>query len=145
MDVITKFFGEVQIDESEVITFKEPIIGFEDDNEFILIDIVELDSLKCLQSVTRKELCFIVSVPWAYFHDYAFDITDETSELLELETEEDVDIYNILTMKDSIETSTINLLAPIIMNHKKNLASQIVINDGKYTSAHPIKGSDVNT
>lgn len=145
MNIETKFFGEVEVNEQELISFVTPILGFEDDTQYILIDIEELDSMKCLQSVKNKNLCFIVSSPWAYFHDYAFDIDDECSKKLELESEEQIEVYNILTLRDNFASSTINLSAPIILNHEKNLASQIVLSDDLYKTSHPVKSENANT
>jgi len=141
MKIETKFFGNVDIDSNEVISFKKPILGFEGEDKFILIDIEELDSLKCLQSTKTKNLCFIVSTPWVYYNDYAFDIDDEISNHLEIKSEEEIEVFNILTLKDDFESSTINLSAPIILNNEKNFAAQIVIGDEKYSTSHPVKGS----
>ncbi len=145
MNIETKFFGEVSIDEDKIIVFKTPILGFENDEKYILIDIEELDSLKCLQSITNKNLCFVVSTPWVYYNDYEFDIDDDCSEKLELESHEDIAVYNILTLRENFDLSTMNLSAPIILNHNKNFASQIVLSDEKYKTSHPVKRQDANT
>ena len=139
MKIKTKFFGDVEIKKEDIILFKRPILGFDDDNEFILIDIKELDSLKCLQSISNSSLCFIVSTPWIYFENYAFDIEEQVKEELKITSQEDVEIYNILTLKENFDSSTINLSAPIVLNNVKNLASQIIINDDSLKTSHPIK------
>ncbi|MBH9787643.1 flagellar assembly protein FliW, partial [Clostridioides difficile] len=63
--------------------------------------------------------------------DYSFDISEEDREQLQIEKEEDVLPYSIVTMKETFQDSTINLLAPVILNMAKKRGKQIVLQDNK--------------
>lgn len=119
MKIATKFLGEVEIIEQDILTFEHGLLGLEEERKFILLPIDADLPLAILQSVERPEIGFVVAYPFAFKKDYSFDISEEDLGQLHLEKEEDVLTYSIVTMKDTLQDSTINLLAPLIINMKK--------------------------
>ncbi|MBG9692371.1 flagellar assembly protein FliW [Lysinibacillus sphaericus] len=131
MKIATKFLGEVEINEQDILTFEHGLLGLEEEREFILLPIDADLPLAILQSVERPEIGFVVAYPFAFKKDYSFDISEEDLEQLHLEKEENVLTYSIVTMKDTFQDSTINLLAPLIINMEKKYGKQIVLQDSK--------------
>ncbi|MFZ4199861.1 MULTISPECIES: flagellar assembly protein FliW [Lysinibacillus] len=131
MKIATKFLGEVEISEQDILTFEHGLLGLEEEREFILLPIDADLPLAILQSVERPEIGFVVAYPFAFKKDYSFDISEEDLEQLHLEKEENVLTYSIVTMKDTFQDSTINLLAPLIINMEKKYGKQIVLQDSK--------------
>ena len=76
--------------------------------------------LVLLQSVDQMEIGFVIAYPFAFKKDYSFDISEDDREQLQIEKEENVLTYTIVTMKETLQDSTINMLAPIIINMDKN-------------------------
>ncbi|WP_427071486.1 flagellar assembly protein FliW [Lysinibacillus fusiformis] len=132
MKIATKFLGEVEIIEQDILTFEHGLLGLEEERKFILLPIDADLPLAILQSIERPEIGFVVAYPFAFKKDYSFDISEEDLEQLHLEKEEDVLTYSIVTMKDTFQDSTINLLAPLIINMKKKCGKQIVLQDSKF-------------
>ncbi len=64
MNVKTRYFGEIDIQESDVIRFPEGILGFPDSRSFALITIEENPYLKALQDIENEHLSFLVIRPW---------------------------------------------------------------------------------
>ncbi|QEA00661.1 flagellar assembly protein FliW [Lysinibacillus fusiformis] len=140
MKIATKFLGEVEIIEQDILTFEHGLLGLEEERKFILLPIDADLPLAILQSVDRPEIGFVVAYPFAFKKDYSFDISEEDLEQLHLEKEEDVLTYSIVTMKDTFQDSTINLLAPLIINMKKKCGKQIVLQDSKsYPLRYPMQ------
>ncbi|MFF6014762.1 flagellar assembly protein FliW [Lysinibacillus fusiformis] len=140
MKIATKFLGEVEIIEQDILTFEHGLLGLEEERKFILLPIDADLPLAILQSVERPEIGFVVAYPFAFKKDYSFDISEEDFEQLHLEKEEDVLTYSIVTMKDTFQDSTINLLAPLIINMKKKCGKQIVLQDSKsYPLRYPMQ------
>lgn len=140
MKIATKFLGEVEISEQDILTFEHGLLGLEEERKFILLPIDADLPLAILQSVERSEIGFVVAYPFAFKKDYSFDISEEDLEQLHLEKEEDVLTYSIVTMKDTFQDSTINLLAPLIINMKKKCGKQIVLQDSKsYPLRYPMQ------
>jgi len=127
MNIQTKFLGAVEVKEDAIITFSEGIPGFQDETQFALIPLNETSPFLVLQSVTSEKVGFMVATPYAFKAEYAFDLAPEDVAQLNIEQPEDVFVYGILTLKDTLAASTINLLAPIVINEKTKLAKQIVL------------------
>ena len=140
MKIATKFLGEVEIIEQDILTFEHGLLGLEEERKFILLPIDADLPLAILQSVERPEIGFVVAYPFAFKKDYSFDISEEDLEQLYLEKEEDVLTYSIVTMKDTFQDSTINLLAPLIINMEKKYGKQIVLQDSRsYPLRYPMQ------
>ncbi|MCM0626375.1 MULTISPECIES: flagellar assembly protein FliW [unclassified Lysinibacillus] len=138
MKIDTKFLGEVEIAEQDIFTFEQGLMGLEEYKKFTLLSLdVELP-LVLLQSTECAEISFILAFPYAFKSDYIFDISQEDQEQLQLEKEEDVLSYVIITLKEPFSNSTLNLLAPIVMNPTKKLGKQIVLHQTDYPLRYPV-------
>ncbi|EON70431.1 flagellar assembly protein FliW [Lysinibacillus sphaericus] len=138
MKIATKFLGEVEITNEDVITFPEGIPGFPDVTKFVLLPLDQDLPLALLQATESAELGFIVAYPFVFKPDYAFDLSMEDSEVLVAEREEDLVTYAIVTLKEKLSESTMNLLAPVVISMKKKVGKQIVLSDSK---AYPLRFS----
>lgn len=136
MLINTKFLGEVEIKESEILSFNQGLPGFPEYKKFILLSLDADLPLALLQSTEEATIGFVVAFPFAFKKDYAFDLSNEDKEDLQIEKEEDVLTYSIVTLQETFLDSTINLLAPIIINSDKKLGKQIVLQDSK---AYPLR------
>ncbi|MER2108706.1 MAG: flagellar assembly protein FliW [Solibacillus sp.] len=139
MNIETKFLGEVTIEESEIITFENGLPGFSEQTKYVLLGLDADLPIALLQSTEERDLGFVVVYPFAFKKDYAFDLSEEDKSELKLAEEADVAVYTILTLKENFAESTMNLLAPIILNTKEKLGKQIVLNDNaQYPLRHQI-------
>ncbi|MDK2919035.1 MAG: flagellar assembly factor FliW [Candidatus Petromonas sp.] len=139
MKINTRHFGEIEINENEIINFPDGLLGFEDIKKYILINSPDPEvPFQWLQSVDEPNLAFVVTSPFLFKSDYEFDIPQNVVEKLEIEKTEDVMIYSIAVVPDDIKDMTINLKGPIIINTKTNRAKQIVLEDDKYTLKYKI-------
>ena len=140
MRIDTKFLGEVEIKESEILSFHQGLPGFPEYKQFILLSLDADLPLALLQSIEDATIGFVVAFPFAFKQDYAFDLSEEDKEDLHIEKEEEVLTYSIVTLQETFVDSTINLLAPVIINTNKKLGKQIVLQDSKaYPLRFPIK------
>lgn len=131
MKIETKFLGEVDITNEQIIQFDEGIPGFEEAKQFVLLPIDADLPIASFQCTTNAQIGFIVAYPFTFKLDYAFDLSDGDKESLQIEKEEDVLVYSIMTLKETFEQSTVNLLAPIIINKAKNIGKQLILQDGE--------------
>lgn len=138
MNIQTRFFGDIEINEEEIFVFPEGILGFEDSRKFVLLDVPKNDIFKVLQDVERKYVSFIIAVPWGIQGGYDISIPDEDLLRIKIQRKEQVLVMNIVTMPEAMEKSTINLLAPIVMNVEAKLGRQYVLSEGRYTTKHPL-------
>lgn len=138
MIVQTAYFDEIEIEASNIIHFEHGIPGFEDENQFILQSIEEEHGFQVLQSVQTASLAFIVTNPYAVMTGYTFELDEATCHALQLHDTKDLAVLAIVTLKETLAQSTVNLKAPIIMNLTNNKAKQVILNDDRYAIRHPL-------
>ncbi len=134
MIIKTKFLGEVEIREDDIIVFPDGILGFEECRKFILLDIPENEFFKILQDVERGYVSFIVTDPWKFKTDYDMEVPDSELLKINIREKEQIAMLNIVTLSDVFEKSTMNLLAPIIMNTENRIGKQYVLNNVSYST-----------
>lgn len=132
MELETTRFGKIELDEEEVITFSQGLCGFGNEKEFVLL--VDDTPFFWLQSVNNPDLAFVVTEPWQFRQDYAFELNDEIKEELKIEAKEEVLVMNILVIPEDPQEITMNLKAPIVVNEEKRIAKQIILEED-----YPIK------
>lgn len=138
MLIKSKFFGEIELNSEQLWHFPKGIPGFEEEREFALLPIEENTMFQVLQSTNVSEIALIVANPYTLVENYSFDIDESTIKLLEIKQEDDIFVLGVLSLKDPLETSTINLQAPIIFHVSKKMAKQMIINDLKFSVRHVI-------
>jgi len=136
LKIDTKFLGQVEVEKEQFITFEEGIPGFPDEKQFVLIPFGENTPFIILQSTNTVQTGFVLAFPYLFKADYAFDLSDEDVEALSIEKQEDIITYAIVTLKDTLPNSTINLLAPIVINTKKQQGKQIILKDNHQELLH---------
>ncbi|KHD86419.1 flagellar assembly protein FliW [Heyndrickxia ginsengihumi] len=136
MNIQTKYHGEIKVNEQEIWHFEKGLPGFPDEKQFVLLPLPNNDVFMILQAVQTPYIAFVITNPFLTFKDYEFKIDDSTLEQLKLESEKDVAVYSILTVKDPFVDTTINLQAPLIFNVKNHQAKQMILNDSPYHTKH---------
>lgn len=124
MVINSKYFGNVEAEEKDIITFVKPILGFEDYAHFImLLDDEVGDGFAWLQSVEEPELCFVLANPKLLKFDYDPEIPSDCLEALDGEITEK---WLMAVIKDNFDETTVNLKSPLIMNMKNFTGAQAV-------------------
>lgn len=139
MKIQTKYFGEIEIEQSKTIRFANGLPGFNTETEFVLLDMPDAPLFQVLQSVQTDHVAFITTSPHAFYQEYAFQLDDNTIDQLQIQSEKDVAVLTILTLKKPFEKSTINLKAPIIINHRTKLGKQYILTEDIYASTASIQ------
>lgn len=110
-----------------VIRFDGSILGFEGYDEFSIMVVEEDSPYAYLQSLQDENIGFLVVTPFVFHPDYVFELEEKDKTLLALESQEEVIVLNTVTIKEDFTKSTINLLAPLILNITTHQARQIVL------------------
>lgn len=130
----TPLFGEIEIEQSQIITFEQGLPGFEEEHQFVLLPLE--DSLFMIMQSVASELHFVLVNSFQIFPDYDFDISPGDVELLGVTKEEDVLAYNIVVLHKEFARSTANLQAPVVINTHTRKGKQIVLN--RYQVKQPL-------
>lgn len=129
-NIKTRDFGEVVVADEAVITFPEGIYGFEDIREFALIAPLGDNKFPMwLQSVKAENPCFIVFDPLSVKGDYSIDISQHEKEVLLLDDIKDIRCLVLAVIPADYKKATVNLKCPIVINIKKNVGIQLILDN----------------
>jgi flagellar assembly factor FliW len=140
MQLETKHFGSIEVDESGIIDFPDGLPGFENVKKYILLVRGTEDSpFKWLQSIDDPKLAFVVADTFAIKNDYDIEIDDKLLSTIEVQNESDLQIYSIVVIPEDISKTTINLKAPVIINTRSFKGMQVILDTDRYGVRHYIQ------
>ena len=142
MQINTKWFGTVEINDAKVITFEKGLIGFEDCSRFSIVYETEDKKEKpimWLQSLDEQALALPIIKPEYIVDEYAPDVEDElVYKLGENVKSDDLMIFVTMTVPSDLTKMTCNLKAPIIINTATMKAVQAVAANEDYVVRFPV-------
>ncbi|MDR6553606.1 flagellar assembly protein FliW [Paenibacillus qinlingensis] len=132
----TLSLGQLTYEEEDIITFIQGIPGFEDLHKYLIIESNDHEAIVYLQSIEDSLLHFAMLNPFYVYMQYEFELEEADREELAIQAEEDVAVWSLVTMHEDVGQTTINLLAPIILNKKGKKAKQVVLHKSEYRTKH---------
>lgn len=127
-------FGEIEVTEDLIINFANGIPGFPEERSFAFLSQGPDNPFAFLQSVTNPDLTFVIVEPFTFISDYTFKLADEMVSELKLSEQNTPQIFNIVTVRENLESATVNLVAPIVINWQARIAAQIILEKTSYTT-----------
>ena len=140
MQILTKIFGEITIDDDKIIQFPKGIIGFPDLTEFTLVHDEEkgTESIHWLQSIQEPAFAMPVMDPLLVCPDYNPEADDELLDILGEIIPEELLILVTVTVPKDLTQMSVNLKGPIVINAKEKKALQIIVEGDEYQVKYPI-------
>lgn len=130
MQITTRLFGKIEVDENKIICFENGIVGFPECRKFTLVfDEEEKKSISWLQSVDEPEFALPVMDPLLVKQNFNPKVEHELLKSLGELTPENTYVLVTVTAPKQIEELSVNLRAPIIINVDNCKAAQIIIDD----------------
>ena len=130
MKIDTKFYGEIEIDEEQIIDFPQGLPGFEEQKRFVYLK-PEGSFFGSLQAVDLPGLGFVVISPFVICSDYHFDLDEQVVSDLGLNKPEEVLLLSIVNIPHGQpKDATVNLQAPVVINTKNRRGAQVVLTEG---------------
>lgn len=120
------------------VLFTEPLLGFPDDVRFALRAVADDAVVFTLRSTATPSLRFIVADAAAFHPDYVVDADDEVRAALGVDAAEHLSVFLVVTASESLDTATVNLMAPIVLAHAAGRAVQVLLADSGLPVAAPL-------
>ena len=115
MKLQTKYFGEIEYEESEILTFPVGLFGFEEEHQFLLLPFEgSAATLLCLQSVATPALAFVAMDPFS----------------------QELGFYVLCVVKKPVSESTVNLKCPVAVHPETRVAQQVILETDRYEMRH---------
>ncbi len=131
MKIKTSRFGELEVNNKDVINFKSGILGFENHSKFFIVDPGDNTLILWLQSVDDEKIAFPILEPKIFNPEYSVKLVPSDLNSLELENLQNAKVYSVLTIPSDITTMSANLKAPIVINNSNSMGKQVVLQDSK--------------
>ncbi|WP_336250243.1 flagellar assembly protein FliW [Stomatohabitans albus] len=93
---------------------------------------------KTLSAIDGKGPSFVMVELGVFWPTAEIELDETTIELLGIESPEDVALFAILTLGDSLETTTANLLGPIVVNVNNQHAVQMIRTNTHHSTREPL-------
>ena len=127
-----------ELEDDHTISFPWGIPGLEDCREFILNSLEEDSPFYYMRSSSQPEIGLLLVDPFAVFNDYEFDLDDEAAGQLQITDQKQMAVLCTVNTGNGVESATVNLLAPVVINIKQCQAKQVVLNDRRYSFRTPL-------
>ncbi len=132
----TSRFGEIEINENDLIQMPEGLIGFPELVQFVLLDHDKESPFKWLQSIDDPEMAFVVVSPLTFRPDYMVEVTEEEVSSLRLSNSDHAVISVIVTIPMDPKKMSANLKAPLVFNLNNRQGKQIILKESQYQTKH---------
>lgn len=141
MEVTTRVFGKINIEDDKIITFVNGLVGFPELKDFALIyDPEKSDSrgLQWLQSMQEPNFVMPVIDPLTLIPDYNPQVEDEWLKPLGEFVPEHLLVLVTVTVPSDITKMTVNLKGPIVINTDTRKACQVIAEGEDCVVKYPV-------
>lgn len=135
MRVMTKHFGEIDLDESKIIYFADGILGFDNYKNYnILYDNEEGErpDISWLQSIDEPALAIPIMSPFLVMEEYNPEVEDELLKPLGNMNADNIIVLVSVTVPSDVTKLSANMKAPFIINAETKKGIQIIVENGDY-------------
>lgn len=136
MEIQTKAYGPLEIEDRQQIFFPNGILGFEEHRRYALFD-AHKKPFFWLQSLDETRVAFILLKVSVFRDDYEPGITLNDLKEIGAESLDDCLVFAIVTVPDS-GPMTANLQGPVFINRKTLQGKQCISPRDEYRTRHDI-------
>ncbi|MCL2845165.1 MAG: flagellar assembly protein FliW [Chitinivibrionia bacterium] len=133
-----KIYENLVYSADDVITFADGVPGFESNKKFVIVRNENYAPFEWLVAVDGEKLRFAMLNPMVVYPEYAPNISKAQVEGLNLCDTEDVLMYVFVTVAENPSDSTMNLMAPIVINTKEKVGKQVILDNSPYSTREPV-------
>ena len=147
MKLETTRFGNLDIEEKEIIEFPDGLYGFEKETQFTFLPFnpnVE-SPMEWMQSIQSPHLAFVITDPHLYVPDYKLKLLSEDKEKVGREPNEPFRTRSIVPIPENYTEMTANLIAPLVINSVKKIGKQFVLTSMEYDTRHYLLPEEMRT
>ena len=137
MKVLTKAFGQVEVNEHQKVTFPAGLLGFESFKDYVLLD-AEQQPFYWLQSLDMEQVAFVLINPFLFRPDYEMNIDNEELSLVGITDPGKALIFSIVTILPGGSPMTANLQGPLVINRDNRIGIQAILTDSRWKTKHDI-------
>ncbi len=133
--VIQTRIGKRVVELDKKIYFPRGLIGFEDQREFVLLQMKEGSPFLVLQSLTNPRVGLLVADPYSFTMEYEVKLGQAEQKILRLQNIRQVAVLVTVSIPAGEPQKTaLNLTGPILINYEARIGLQAPQVESKYPS-----------
>ena len=133
MQIASDRFGSIELESDDIINFPRGVIGFPDEQNFVLIRHGESEMIGWLQSTASPELAFPVVSAHGLAPNYPDVPVTVAAEKAGVEADDAAAVLAVLSAGAG-SPATVNLLAPIVVNAETRTGAQVILEGSKFST-----------
>lgn len=137
MQLSTLRFGEIDIKDDSIITFPGGLPGLDELQRYAIVRYAPTEPVQWLLCVDDPDLALPVINPFIVKPDYDIEVDDSELDFIQTHDEEDLMVLSVMVVPDDLTKMTVNLMAPILINTRKMLAAQVMMDHKEYEINYP--------
>ncbi|MBX3318620.1 MAG: flagellar assembly protein FliW [Nitrospira sp.] len=138
MNCTSTRFGSFEVPDESVVTFPSGLLGFPEQQRYVILDHDTEAPFKWLQSMEEPDLAFVLMDPARFHPDYHVEVPADALMEIKGGEREDLTLVVILTIpSDDPSRITANLRGPLLISHKSKLGKQLVLSE-EFPTRHPL-------
>jgi flagellar assembly factor FliW len=138
MKVRTNMMGTVEVSEDATLYVPDGLFGFEDLKRYVVTEVESLSPFRLLISTEDPEVAFAVADPRLILEPYSVPLADSDRDLLDLQADDRISMFVLLSTSDTGDGFTANLKGPVVLNTRNRVAKQVVVYNPAYSFRHPL-------
>ena len=125
MKLQTKYFGQIEYERSEIVTFPTGPFGFEEEREFLILPFEGgAGNLLCFQSLQTPALAFVAMNPFSLLPDYDPVLQPQELKSLGAADSHELGYYVLCVVKKPVAETRV--------------ARQVILDTDRYEMRHPL-------
>jgi flagellar assembly factor FliW len=141
---MTRLFGQIDIQEEQLLEFREGLLGFSLCKRWLLIG-GKKPGTAWLQSADHGALAFMLIDPFVAFDGYTAHLGQPEIEQLDASDPSHIAVFAIVTLPSSEAPElTANLRGPVVINVRARLGAQIVASEGPWSVRQPLPANTLD-
>ena len=143
MKIKTTRFGEITLNNDQVIHMPHGMLGFPDSQRFVIIQNRENSPFLWYQSLDDPELAFVITNPYLFMPDYNPQLKDGVT-LMSWQMDgkgflKTLDVYVVVNIpRGAPEKMTGNFMGPLVINPLCRQGIQVILSDDEYSHKIPL-------
>ncbi len=125
-------------DDVPVVEMRGGLLGFPEYTQFTLIKMNDEGLVYRLQSLEDEAINFVVVPAASFFPSYAPIVDDEVAARFDLVNGREVLILLVVTLGETFKDSTVNLMAPLLLDPNAQVAEQIIVENANLSVRTPL-------
>ena len=131
-------FGSFDVPTDSLVTFPSGLLGFPEQQRYVILDHDTEAPIKWLQSMDEPELAFVILDPTVFHPNYHIEVSADALTEIRAQQGEELALAVILTIPSNDPSRiTANLRGPLLISHKTKLGKQLVLSE-EFPTRHAV-------